>query len=239
MQGKPLEAVCPVCASLGMVKDPSLADAQYIYGQMIKCPVCKEAERRYWLVSHCGMEGAMLDVRLAGWQGGSWAGESAAEVKRRQQQRQDAYLRIRRAIKDRHGLFTFYGDFGAGKTHALAVVCNELRDALVETYYAPLASILDHLRTLYGQKADTSAYWQRLLDVPVLALDEVSRFNATDWAREKLFVLADTRYRRRDSHLTLFATNDDPHEGDNYLYSRMRQKGNVLVELRGDVRSAA
>ena len=112
----------------------------------------------------------------------------------------------------------------------------------VEGFYAPFAVVLDHLRSLYRDNADTSTFWQRLLDVPALAVDECSRFKATDFAREKLFVLADTRYRRRHSHLTLFATNDDPRQhlapedAIGYLFSRMRE--GTLIELRGDVREA-
>ena len=67
-------------------------------------------------------------------------------------------------------------------------------------------------------------------------------FYATEWACEKLFLLVDTRYQRQDSHLTLFATNDDPRkelppaEAIGYLFSRMREGD--LIELRGDMRPA-
>ncbi len=120
---------------------------------------------------------------------------------------------------------------------------NELRQQLVEGYYAPFALIVDHLRNLFATGQDSSTYWQRLLNIPVLALDEVSRFDeGRAWIRDRLFVLADTRYRMRRSHLTLFATNDNPRaalptsDAIGYLFSRMRE--GRLFELRGDLRSA-
>lgn len=128
----------------------------------------------------------------------------------------------------------------SGKSTALAIICNEIREQMIDTLYAPLSKVLDHLRSLIGQNADSSPYWERLLNVPVLALDEVTRFNATNWAEEKVFLLVDTRYQRRDTHLTIFATNDDPkkelphNEAMGYLLSRMRE-GDML-ELRGDMR---
>jgi DNA replication protein DnaC len=76
----------------------------------------------------------------------------------------------------------------------------------------------------------------------VLAVDEVTRFNDTGWSREQLFVIIDTRYRRRKSHLTLLATNDNPTEelgtDDNvgYVFSRIRQ--GCPLELRGNMRQA-
>jgi DNA replication protein DnaC len=114
---------------------------------------------------------------------------------------------------------------------------------MVEAYYAPLSAVLDHIRGLLKQGEEWSDFWQRLLDVPVLCLDEVTRFYETDWARERLWLLADRRYERRGSHLTCFATNDDPKlhvavtDSIGYLFSRMRQ--GTLVELRGDMRQAA
>jgi len=171
------------------------------------------------------------------WRLGNWKDDAKL------QQRQAAKEAIEWAVLERRGWTTFFGDFGAGKTFALKIVVNEMRVKEIECLYAPFASVLDHLRSLMGQRAESSYYWQRLLDVPVLALDEVTRYYETEWARERLWLLADTRYRRSQSHLTLFATNDDPREalppGEavGYLYSRMRQ--GRLVELRGDVRPAA
>jgi hypothetical protein len=232
---------CPACGGLGWLR----ADAQPGepgFGKLARCPHCSEEGRRIWLARNCGLEGPPLDVRLGGWRGGDWPDLDEAEREARVRQRRAAWLALRDAVDARAGLYTFFGDFGSGKTHALAVACNELRtEHAVETLYVVLAGVLDHLRGLYAKKWDTSSYWQRLLDVPVLALDEVTRFNATDWAQEKLFLLANTRYERRTTHLTLFATNDDPRRalpvGNalGYLYSRMRE-GRV-VELRGDMRS--
>jgi hypothetical protein len=236
------EPTCPACGDLGWLR-PDAQPGEPGFGVLVRCPHCSEEGRRVWLARNCGLEGPLMDVRLSGWSGGDWPDLDEKGREARVQQRRAAWLALRGAVDARAGLLTLHGDFGAGKTYALATVCNELRTTMaVETLYVVLAGVLDHLRSLYAKNWDTSSYWQRLLDVPVLALDEVTRFNATDWAQEKLFVLADTRYRRRTTHLTLFATNDDPRRalptGDalGYLYSRMRE-GSV-IELKGDMRSA-
>ena len=234
-------SVCPQCGGIGWVRSTA-GPHEPEFGKLSQCPTCSEPARKRYLASMCGLEGRMMDLRFADWGRGNWTDIDQTEQERRAEQRRVAWKAIKDALEKRSGIHTFYGDFGSGKTHALAIIVNECRDKLIESYYAPLASVLDHLRSLYGQKRDTSEYWQRLLDVPVLALDEVTRFNATDWAMDKLFVLADTRYRRRTSHLTIFGTNDDPRkatppgESIGYLVSRMRE--GVLVELRGDMRPA-
>lgn len=157
-------------------------------------------------------------------------------------QRQYARTVIGNALQERVGLLTFYGDFGGGKTLALQIIVNEMRERhTVEGFYAPFGMLLDRLRGLYTERTGAAEFWQRILDVPVLAVDEVTRFRAdSEWQQEQLFSLVDTRYRRRASHLTVFATNDDPkrrlppEESVGYLLSRMRE--GKLIELRGDVR---
>ena len=237
--GQAMAVACPACGDLGWLR-AGARPGEPEFGRLVRCPTCAEPERRRWLAQNCGLEGTALALRLDDWMGGRWTETEEAERQRLIQQRREAWKALRGAVDGRVGLWTFWGDFGAGKTHALAVIVNECRERLGEAYYAPLATLLDHLRALIGARLETSDYWRRLLDVPVLALDEVTRFNATDWAREKLFVLVDTRYRRRASHLTAFATNEDPRralppgEDMGYLFSRMRE--GRLVELRGDMR---
>lgn len=233
--GAPASGECPACGGLKWQRlDLPRGDPRF--GQLVRCNVCGTNERLAWITAHCGLERGELGARLHHWRVGDWKDE------RRCAQRRDALGAMEDALVARAGFFTFWGDFGAGKSFALAIVVNEARLALVEAFYAPFALVLDHLRSLYRANRESSDFWQRLLDVPVLALDEVTRFHATDWARERLWMLADTRYRRIQSHLTLFAANDDPRESlptteaIGYLYSRMRQ--GRLMELRGDVRPA-
>lgn len=241
MAGQPVPQMCPECADTGYVRyDVPVGDPNF--GKIERCPTCGKEARAKWLAQNCGLNQAEMEARWADWKAGKWDGETPEVQDQRRKQRQAGYMAIKAALEKRTGLFTFYGDFGAGKSLALQIVANEARLQMTESYYAPFSLLLDHLRSLYALKANDSHFWQRLLDIPVLCVDEVTRFNETPWAKERLFVLADTRYRRRQSHLTLFATNDDPRlilptdEDVGYLYSRLRQ--GALVELRGDMRLA-
>ena len=240
-----MPSVCPVCGGARVLLrrvSRELDEGVYALGARAKdvtvpCPVCGADAQKGWIARHCGLEPLERTRKLHHWR------VPGFENKAWQGQRVMAKDAIIRALEGRTGLWTFWGDFGSGKTLALQIIVNELRELnTVEGYYAPFAGVLEHLRNLYNAKAETSSYWQRLLDIPVLALDEVTRFKATEWAQQQLFVLVDTRYRRRHSHLTIFATNDDPRqalppeEDIGYLFSRMRE--GVLVELRGDVREA-
>lgn len=238
MHGLPGALTCPECGGLGWLRaDAQLGDP--VFGTLVPCETCTSDRRLEWITRHCGLERAELDARIADWNAGPWP-----ELR---SQREEARTAMERVIERRIGFLAFWGDFGAGKTFALQIIVNELRLQQVEVFYAPLAHVLDHLRSLYRRNEichkETSDFWQRLLDIPVLALDEVTRFHGTSWAQERVWMLADIRYRRMASHLTVFATNDDPNdslpisEPIGYLYSRLRQ--GHLVELRGDLRPLA
>lgn len=241
---QPVASLCPDCGGTGYVRRGNFPTSHPDFGKIDHCTTCNLEHRAKWLAKNCGLDPFEQDLgRLSTWKAGAWNGLDEPIRQLYRKQRIEAGKAIKEALAARAGLYTFYGDFGSGKTMALQVVTNEARIELLESFYAPFSLLLEHLRGLYGQGADSSHFWERLLNIPVLCLDEVTRFNATDWAREKLFNLIDTRYRRRTSHLTLMATNDDPHqlmstaEDIGYLFSRMRQ-GKIL-EMRGDMREAA
>lgn len=232
MYGVPQVSTCPACGGLGWVRSGA-QHGEPQFGELTPCDICGNNRHLQYITANCGLQGAELDNRLANWQTNTSGSLS--------KQRLAAKRAIEDAIRNRCGLVSFYGDFGGGKTLALQIIVNEMRHKQIESFYAPLASVLDHLRSLFNSDNKSSGFWQRLLDIPALALDEVTRFHDTGWAQERLWVLADTRYRRIGSHLTVFATNDDPtvslptSEPVGYLYSRMRQ--GCLVELRGDMRN--
>lgn len=232
MYGVPQAPTCPSCGGIGWVREGAPpGDARF--GKLMPCNICGTDRRLQYITANCGLQGAELDNRLATWRTNTGGVLS--------KQRLAAKRAMEDAIRARCGFLAFYGDFGGGKTLALQIIVNEMRHKQIEAFYAPFASVLDHLRSLFRSDSKSSGFWQRLLDIPVLALDEVTRFHDTGWAQERLWVLADTRYRRIGSHLTVFATNDDPtaslptSEPVGYLYSRMRQ--GCLVELRGDMRN--
>jgi len=239
--GRPPKKLCPACGDQKFVLTGDIADG----GKLIPCPMCAGQNKARWLSANCGLEPRERSITLANYQTEfiwpkSFPLDTQGALNR---QRADARKTIVSALDKQTGIFTFWGDYGSGKSHALYVIVSECLQRNVEAFYSTTAGVLDHLRTLIAtqrqaqHEADPDRFWQRLLNVPVLCIDEVDRFNATDWATSQFFTLIDTRYRRRNSHLTAFATNKDPKIGDDeigYLFSRMRES--TMIRLQGDLR---
>ncbi len=68
----------------------------------------------------------------------------------------------------------------------------------------------------------------------VLAVDEISEISLTDWSRQTLFRLLDSRYNERDNLLTVLALKPDPGNlPDDLAYLSSRISGGVPVEVAG------
>ena len=100
---------------------------------------------------------------------------------------------------DPAGLLAFTGPPGSGKTFLTAAIVNHCLEQGRLAYYSPTPQLLDHLRAAYAPDAETDydQLYQKILDVPLLALDDFSTRSATPWAQEKLTQLVRHRFQRR------------------------------------------
>lgn len=238
--GRPMPKVCGQCGDVGhVIRDVPFGHPAF--GKLIPCPVCRQDRQPEWLIKQSGLQVGEQGLTLTDWRYVTWAKTDASGPTRNAQRKaaRDAMVKI---LQGHAGWLTFYGDFGSGKSFALKILACEFIQHKTPALYGNMADILQHLRDKISQSVRGDRYWEHLCNVPVLLIDEVGRFNATGWAQEQVFRLIDLRHRRIASHVTGFATNDDPHsllapgdkEGIGYLYSRMRVAPMILLE--GDVR---
>ena len=138
-----------------------------------------------------------------------------------------------------HDFLTLTGRTGVGKSTLLAAMVNTALASHFTAYYTTTADLLDSLRATFksGAEVGYDGQWERLKNVRVLCLDELDRFNASDWALEKLFQLMSARYDYGRDRLTGLATNAGIATFPPYLRSRMLDRECSLFELTGqDVR---
>lgn len=118
------------------------------------------------------------------------------------------------------GLY-MHGPFGSGKTGlAVATLRDQVRRCAVEAYFTSVPALLDDIRRSYGDDARTrkrpggwtaaepiepADMFEHAMDVELLVLDDIGTERPTDWALERLFLLANHRH----DHLkpTLYTSN--------------------------------
>jgi DNA replication protein DnaC len=115
-----------------------------------------------------------------------------------------------------------WGQPGRGKSHLLAMMVGVLiKRHRTDAIYRSSSQLFEDLRDFEGSAA---VKWERVLEVKVLALDDLGARKMTDWQQDRLFALIDHRMNR-DLPL-LIATNLPPdswpeHFGDRAA-SRLR-----------------
>jgi DNA-binding MarR family transcriptional regulator len=213
------EMGCPVCKGRGFV----MRDVFYghpEFGKALHCPKCGQDQRPQLLASECG-----LPKKLRPW--------TFDKVMRHAGNAQAYEAALARARKPCEFL-TLIGPTGVGKSVLLAATINEALSRDFQAYYTTTADLLDYLRVTFKKaEADYDARWERLKSVRVLCIDELDRFNPTDWALEKFFQLISARYDNGDDRLTCFATNASIDTFPAYLQSRMRDRHCCMFELTG------
>ncbi len=107
------------------------------------------------------------------------------------------------------GLY-FCGDVGTGKTHLAVAVMNELiARKRVPSLFVTLPELLDNLRGAYNDPGRNLDEWMDAVkNAELLVLDDLGSENATEWVRERIFVIVNHRYREKLP--TVFTSNIGP-----------------------------
>lgn len=191
-----------------------------------ECPVCQGAMVAYRLQETTRLDGSDLDIRIDHFL--DLPGKEAAR---------DVAINILSQAPAPAGFYTFYGDYGRGKSMLLKAITNGFREADTSAVYSTMAEALASVREFYGNDKTNAA--EKLIEkfqtIRVLCLDEVDRINLTEWSKETMFRLLDYRYAAQDRMLTVLATNQAPDnlpEQLHYLASRMTE--GMIVEVGGE-----
>lgn len=147
-------------------------------------------------------------------------------------------------IENPVGYLTIHGTTGNAKTAVMHAIVNELIDKGIEAVYVTAFDVLGYIRAAFDAEkniASASAYerLKKLECVRVLCIDELDKVRWTEFVEEQITDLVDARYRLGlDWEVgTVIAMNANPESLPAWIYSRLRDGRNVIVEnMDADVR---
>lgn len=147
-----------------------------------------------------------------------------------------AIKRVAAFLAEPRGWLTLAGGYGVGKTTLIYAALNHLADVGIYGRYLTAPELLDELRDAL-RDVDGRAHsdrLKRLFALPVLAIDELDKYYATEYAEETIFKLFDARYRERATVATLLGYNLGRQERiPPFLLSRINDGRFELVKMHG------
>ncbi len=119
----------------------------------------------------------------------------------------------------------FMGPVGVGKTHLSVAILRTLIEKGVGCLFYEFGALLKEIQNSYNPISQTSELkvLEPVFQAEVLVLDELGASKPTDWVRDTMMQIINTRYN--DKKLTIFTTN--------YLDGRRSERDETLEERIG------
>lgn len=215
---------CPICGGAGYISN-GVAD---IYSpEFGKTTLCPNADLfRLPGAAYYGLEPEQ--IKKLDWHKVKYIGAA-----------HEAMKRVRETLDRGYGWVFLWGDVGNAKTLLLQVAVAESLRARKTANYTRMEEIMDDLRGAYDTSNPSQESEKRLehwCQVPILAIDEVSRINDTSFASSRKFLIFDRRYQdaiRQKPSVTLFASNEPPTRFEPYFRDRIEDGRFTIVRLTG------
>ena len=179
---------CPICFGAGM---------EIVPGKGARVCSCQRNN------AHAStLEKAKLPQRYAGCHFNSYSASDPSQVRALKLSTQFTmeYPAVERGL-------IFMGPVGVGKTHLAVSILKGLTERGFTCLFYEFGSLLKEIQDSYNSNTKTSelAVLSPVLNADVLVLDELGASKPTDWVRDTMAHIINTRYN--DQKATIFTTN--------------------------------
>ena len=210
------DSSCPRCFGTGI---------EVVPGEGARRCDCKLTDNRERLFRQARIPPRYQHCTLANYDAGT--SESMWIAKREVQIVLDDFLTI-----DGRGLL-FIGPVGVGKTHLAVAILRELIDRYqINGLFYQFGALLRRIQDSYNpiSQASEMTVLQPVFEADVLVLDELGASKPTDWVRDTMMQIINTRYN--DKRMTIFTTNYADKRGEKDAIENLEDRIGVALRSR-------
>ena len=144
------------------------------------------------------------------------------------------YIEVYQKDKPRNLLFT--GSFGIGKSHLAKSIADGIIDKGYNAIFISVPKLLRKFRASYqkGSEYNEDDLSNILEEIDLLVLDDIGAESDSQWAKEKLFDVIDSRQGKH----TIYTTNYSPEDLYEIMgernFSRIINRDTTIVEVDGE-----
>jgi DNA replication protein DnaC len=192
--------ICPVCKGAGFVH-PALDSGQVDFSRVVPCQ-CSKGELKKKKTEYLEKYSNLGYLSQLTFDNLSPKGRTTRHSERSEESQEhvaQVYQAAKAFADNPQGWLVFSGPSGSGKTHLACAVANHRLNLGEPVFYISAADLLDHLRSAFSPASDTTydELFERIKNVPLLVLDDLTLGSATPWAKEKLEQLLHHRFNAR------------------------------------------
>lgn len=163
------------------------------------CPCQKEAKHREQQEAFLRQQKIAMVKNTYQWLGSSWSDEDliAKTFNNFDPSKQpDGYTEAMSFADELEGTLVLHGVFGTGKTHLLAAICNQLREAGKESRFTTAPNLFGAIQEAISHNEDHNRYIRLASTAPLLVIDDIDKAKWSEFREEKYFAIIDNRVKR-------------------------------------------
>lgn len=227
---------CNVC---GIIEPHQYKNGRWMK-KKCKCELAEARAREQAELRH--MRDVNFEIKTFSWLGAERSDASLLQktfVNFNRKAQPEAYMKAWNFAKNLEGSLILYGDeYGTGKTHLLAAVCNRIRARGIASHFVTASKLFSAIQERIQHNDAYADIIKKMINIPFLVIDDVDKAKPSEFRLDTYFQVIDERTKaERPIAISTNQLDRLPEFVGGAAASRLGIKRSAVLMLPGDYRT--